>query len=134
MTTSAQAPSAPSAIYIVDDDVAVRESLQLFFESYEHTVKSYESATAFLDDPNRGCDGCLLLDLHMPAMSGLELLEMLRRQKSKLPVIVFTGRGDPALRQQVQSLGALALLEKPVDADALLDLVQEIMGKSAAKA
>lgn len=127
MTTSTE---APTAIYIVDDDAAVRESLQLFFESYDHNVKSYESAGAFLGDPHRGGDGCLLLDLHMPTMSGLELLELLREEKSRLPVIVFTGRGDPVLRQQVQNLGALALLEKPVDADALLDLVQEIMKKS----
>jgi FixJ family two-component response regulator len=120
---------APPAIHIVDDDVAVRESLGLLFESYQYNVKSYGSAVDFLEDPGRG-SGCLLLDLNMPVMSGIELLQLLRKQNSKLPVIVFTGRADPQLRLAVENLGARTLLEKPVDADALLDLVQEIMKES----
>ena len=102
-----------AAVYLVDDDCAVRDSLSVMLESYGIAVRPYASAKAFLADGNKARRGCLVLDLHMPAMSGLELLEILREQGSQLPVIVFTGRDDGDLREMVKRGGALAVFAKP---------------------
>jgi two-component system CheB/CheR fusion protein len=95
-------------------------------ESFDMGVREYSSAKAFLADRDRGNCGCLVLDLHMPGMSGLELLEVLREQGSSLPVIVLTGRGDVNLREHAERSGAVTLLAKPVDADLLLQTIQRV--------
>ena len=114
-------------IYLVDDDPDVRDSMSVLLDSYGLTTKAYASARAFLADPSRSKGGCLVLDLHMPEMSGLELLEVLRQEGSSLPAIVFTGRGDANLQEQVQRAGALALFAKPVDTDALVETIDAIL-------
>ncbi|HEX7775599.1 MAG TPA: response regulator [Parvibaculum sp.] len=78
---------------------------------------------ALLDDGTSGSAGCLLLDLHMPEMSGLELLEALRQMKVETAAIVITGRSDNALRARARRAGALDLLDKPVDEDELLQSI-----------
>jgi FixJ family two-component response regulator len=113
-------------IYLVDDDPAVRDSLRTMLEAFGMEVRDYASAKAFLADPYRNKRGCLVLDLHMPEMGGLELLDGLRQQGSSLPVIVFTGRGDVNLREHVERVGAVALLAKPVDTDLLLQTIQRV--------
>ena len=118
-------PTAPT-IYLVDDDPAVRDSLRTMLEAFGMEVRDYASAKAFLADRYRNKRGCLVVDLHMPEMGGLELLESLRQQGSSLPVIVFTGRGDVNLREHVERVGAVALLAKPVDTDLLLQTIQRV--------
>ena len=117
---------AVPTIYLVDDDPAVRDSLRTMLEAFGMEVRDYPSAKDFLADPYRNKRGCLVVDLHMPEMGGLELLESLRQQGSSLPVIVFTGRGDVNLREHVERSGAIALLAKPVDTDLLLQTIERV--------
>ena len=110
----------PSVVHVVDDDEAVRDSTRARLESYGIEVRDYASAREFLACGQALTRGCVLLDLHMPAMSGLELLEVLRDQGSTLSVIITTGRGDPVLRERAVRAGAITLLDKPVNEDCLL--------------
>jgi FixJ family two-component response regulator len=107
-------------VYVVDDDDAVRDSMRALLESSGMDVLDYSSAQEFLVHPCKR-RGCLLLDLHMPGMSGVELLEALRMQGSRLPVIAITGRSDPVLKERVMRAGALAFLDKPIDETLLMD-------------
>ena len=94
--------------------------MQVLLESYGMEVRAYASAKEFLRADAVHPGGCLLLDLHMPEMSGLELLERLQAEGSTVPVIAVTGRSDPMLKERATRAGALALLDKPVSEDLLL--------------
>src|SRR5262245_57661978 len=111
----------PPIVHVVDDDEAVRDSMRALLESYGIEVRDYASAREFLVASPTQPGGCVLLDLHMPGMSGLELLEMLQVQGSKLPVVVITGRGDSVLKARAIRAGAVTLLDKPVAEDVLLN-------------
>ena len=112
-----------ACVYVVDDDEAVRDSTRMVLESYGMTVRTFASAQAFLaavDDQPRGC---ILFDQHMPGMTGLEMLEMLKVSRKTLPVVMITGRGDTTFKDRALRAGAFALLDKPVADD---DLVRAI--------
>src|ERR1700761_2445941 len=111
-------------VYIVDDDEAVRDSMRLLLESSGFVARDFASADLFLQTDS-GDMGCLLLDLHMPGISGLELLRLIRSRGVKRPVIVISGRRDPALDADVWAAGASALLSKPFDDQQLLDLLKQ---------
>ena len=119
--TSLAAPDRQT-VYIVDDDADVRESARALLESYDLAVQEFDSARAFLKDFKAGRKACLLLDLNMPEMNGLELLEQLRRLKIGLPVIIVTGQGDADVAERARRAGAFAFLQKPVD-DSLIAAV-----------
>jgi len=110
----------------VDDDEAVRDSLRALLESYDMSVREYASAMDFLADmdTHQAEPDCMLLDLHMPGLSGIELLEILRRRRNPIPVIILTGRGDDGLRVRARSLGATALLDKPVAEEVLISTIK----------
>ena len=114
-------------VYIVDDDEAVRDFLCLLLESSGFIAREFASADLLLK-MNIDEMGCLLLDLHMPGISGLELLRLLRARGLKRPVIVISGRRDPVQDAEVLAAGASALLSKPFDDRQLLDLVTEALG------
>jgi FixJ family two-component response regulator len=116
--------NASQTICIVDDDQAVRDSLSLLLESGGLSTRSYDSADAFLKAGAQDM-ACLILDLHMPGTSGLELLRLLRRRGLSLPVFVVSGRRDPMLDAEVHAAGATDLLSKPFDDEILLRLVRE---------
>jgi two-component system, LuxR family, response regulator FixJ len=122
-------------VCIVDDDEAIRDSLRLLIESYGMAVREYASATAYLNDMPPSGSACLLLDLHMPGMSGLELLELLRRRRIDTPVILITGRNEPILSDRIERAGVLALLHKPVGDDDLMAYIERAFaqGKTADK-
>ena len=118
---------APAAVYVVDDDAAVRDSLALLLRSVSLPVETFESAPQFLEchDPGRG--GCLLLDIRMPGMSGMELQQQLRQRGSELPIIFITGHGDVAMAVQAMRSGALDFIEKPFRDQALIDRIHEAL-------
>lgn len=111
-------------ICLVDDDEAVRDSLRVLLESYGMTVDDYSSARDFLSHAQSDRSDCMLLDLHMPEMDGLQLLEAMRKQGSALPVIIITGRSDTQLISRAIQAGAHALLDKPVEDDRLLQTIR----------
>jgi len=121
---------AETTIYVIDDDEAVCDSLRVLLELNGLNVAVYGSAEDFLRGPSRpgnGNRGCMLLDLDLPGMGGLELLRLLRRNGSSLPVVVITGRGASALGQAVEA-GALAVLEKPFLDGALMSCIERALG------
>jgi len=110
---------AQRKVYVIDDDDAVRESMRAVLESFDIDVSDYPSAGDFLERVAAPTEGCMLLDLHMPGMSGLELLEVMRRRGWELPAIAMTGRGDDLLKERVLRAGVVALLDKPIDESTL---------------
>jgi two-component system, LuxR family, response regulator FixJ len=114
-------------IYIVDDDEAVRDSLRALLEAVDIEVTDYASAQEFLARRNGDSNACLLLDLHMPGMSGIELLEHMQAEGSQLPTIVITGRSDPVLTDRALRSGALALFDKPVGEETLLAAIRRVL-------
>jgi two-component system response regulator FixJ len=107
-------------VIIIDDHDSVRDSLRALLESAGLTVKDYATAAAFLADGPPESGACLIVDIRMPGMGGLELQEELTRRKLHLPLIVITGHADVALAVKAMKAGALDFLEKPFDDDELL--------------
>jgi len=117
------------SICVIDDDEAVRDSLAALLEPEGFVVKLYSSADTFLADldkppPGTGQPACLLLDLHMPGKGGQELLENLVGRDNRIPVVVMTGNAYERTKALALSKGAVAFLEKPVDADILIDTIR----------
>ena len=121
-------------VYIVDDDQAVRHSLEWLLGSGNFNVLSYASANEFLDAVDPALAGCVVADVRMPGMSGLELQRELTARAIDLPVIIITGHSDRHMAQRAKSAGAMDFLEKPLDDQTLMDLVQKALGKTAADA
>lgn len=120
-------------IFVIDDDLDVGTALRWLFESIGFVVETYKNAQGFLDNYNPQKTGCLIVDVRMPGMSGLELLEHLRVQKYKLPVVVITGYGDIAMAVRAMKLGAVDFILKPVNDQCLLEIVQKHIEKSIHK-
>jgi FixJ family two-component response regulator len=111
-------------VYIVDDDASLRRSLSNLLASVGLRVETFESAEAFLQSADREAAGCLVLDVRMPGMSGLDLLRHLTATGSRVPVIMLTAHGDDETRRRSLEANASAFLEKPVRTAALLDAVR----------
>jgi FixJ family two-component response regulator len=118
-----------SIVHVVDNDEAVRDSTRVLLESHGLEVRTYASAQAFLLASPTQCNACLLLDLHMPGMSGLELLETLQSRGFQSPVVAITGCGNSLSRQRAVRAGAVALLDKPASAQMLLDSLAEALAQ-----
>ncbi len=111
-------------VHIVDDDAAVRESLAFLLSSAGVAVLLYDSATAFLAGLPEIKGGCLITDMRMPGMTGLELLHVLKAKACALPAIVVTGHGDVPLAVEAMKAGAVDFIEKPFDQERILHAVQ----------
>ncbi len=109
-------------VYVVDDDEAVRESMLIFLEAEGIAARTFACARDFHARADLSRAGCLILDVHMPETSGIELLGELRRQGVATPAIIMSGRSDPAMTAAAHRLGA-AMLAKPPDDEVLLDLI-----------
>jgi two-component system, LuxR family, response regulator FixJ len=107
-------------VFVVDDDEAMRSSLKWLIESVGMQVATYDSADGFLDSYYPGRAGCLLLDVRMPGMSGLELQTYLAREQIRIPVIIITGHGDVGMAVRAMKAGAVDFIEKPFNDEALL--------------
>ena len=118
-------------ISIVDDDEPVRDSMRLLLESLGFRARDYASAQNLLDDPDGIDCSCLVLDLQMPGMSGLELLEMLRSRGVRVPALLVTANGDPKLESRIERAGILATLAKPVSENLLLEWIERACAASA---
>ena len=114
-------------VWIVDDDEAMRSSLKWLIESVGMRVESHDSANAFLQSHYPGRFGCLLLDVRMPGMSGLELLDYLREQQMLPPTIIITGHGDVPMAVRAMKFGALDFIEKPFNDEVLLDAIRRAL-------
>lgn len=118
-------------VFIVDDDEAVRDSLQAMLESEGLEVELFENGEEFLRIFNPQNTGCLLLDLNMPKVSGQEILENMAERKLQIPVIVITSVSDDRLKSRALAAGARTLLEKPLEHGRLLDAINQVMGDAA---
>jgi FixJ family two-component response regulator len=114
-------------IIIVDDDVGVRDSLRLLLECEGFVAQEFASCREFLAHGRAGKGDCLILDIHMPGMSGLELLETMRRRADMLPTIVISGRIDAMTTNRARAAGALAIVEKPYQPEELICLVRRVL-------
>ncbi len=112
-------------VFIVDDDPSVRQSQTMLVESMHLTARAYDSAQGFLTDYNMAQQGCLLLDVRLPGISGLDLLEQLARDNILLPVIVISAFGDVPMVVRAMRAGALNFLEKPCRDQELWEAIQE---------
>jgi two-component system response regulator FixJ len=110
-------------VYIVDDDEAVRESLALLLDSMDQNCQSFSSAVDFLDAYNGDMTGCLVLDIRMPGMNGLELQKQLNAEGSILPIIFVTGHGDVPMAVEAMQHGAVDFIQKPYREQDLLDKI-----------
>jgi len=119
--------NAQITVFVVDDDRAVRESLALLVQSVGLEVETFASAGEFLDAYRPDRRGCLITDIRMPGMSGLELQERLTEDGYHIPVIVLTGFGDVPAAVRALKGGAVDFVEKPFNPQALLDLVQQAL-------
>ncbi len=118
-------------IYIVDDDEAVQDSLRALLESANFKVETYGSGPAFLAMLGKSRGGCVVLDIDLPDMDGLEVLDRLASLKAGLPVILITGRYDQAARAKTRESDALAVLEKPMRDGILLELIGRALAGEA---
>ncbi|MCW3605155.1 response regulator transcription factor [Burkholderia cenocepacia] len=123
---------AAPIVAIVDDDEAVRDGLALLLRTVGVRTRCYPDASAFLADADDAALGCVLLDIRMPGMSGLDALDELRARRD-LPVIVLTGHGNVDACRRAFKRGALDFLRKPVDDDELIDTVQQALRRQAAQ-
>src|SRR6516164_7845005 len=119
-------------IFIVDDDESVRDSLRLLLECAGFEARVFGSCREFLAAGCIGEGDCLILDVHLTGMSGLDLLERMRGRGDRVPVILITGRLDTATRSRAQAAGALAVVEKPYKAGEILALVRHALGRGKA--
>jgi FixJ family two-component response regulator len=117
----------PGTVLIVDDDAAVRNSLKFALEIEGLDVRTYEGAIELLTDADLPTGGCLVVDYHMPVMSGIELVDLLRRQQRTYPTILITGKINEDLRGRAAQAGVSQVLEKPLSDEALINTIRSVL-------
>jgi FixJ family two-component response regulator len=110
-------------IAVVDDEESIRRALGRLLRSAGHEVRSYASGTEFLGSLSSGCPECLILDVHMPGLTGFEVLARLQTDGVRVPTVVITGFDEPDAEPRAMRLGAVKFLRKPVREDELLEAV-----------
>ena len=128
--STAAAPNRASSVatvFVVDDDASVRESLSLLLKAVGHSVQPFENAQFFLDAYSPDLPGCLILDVRMPGMDGLELQRLLAKDAPHLPVIMLTAHGDLPMAVDSMRAGAWHFVEKPYDRKRLLGIIEEAL-------
>ncbi|MGI9449692.1 MAG: response regulator transcription factor [Geminicoccaceae bacterium] len=120
-------------IYIVDDDDAVRDSLEALLLAEGFDVVGFGSAEAFLADCDLSIAGCCLLDVRMPGKDGLTLLDELRSSSATMPIIMITGHGDVPMAVKAMKLGAVDFIEKPFDTNLMLTTIESVLRSAKTK-
>lgn len=118
-------------VHIVDDEAAIRKSLSFLLKSSRYRVQCWQSGTAFLKEVSRAESACVLLDMRMPEIDGLEVQAQMATRGIGLPVIVLTGHGDVSLAVRAMKAGAIDFLEKPFDRQKLLDAIGRAFARLA---
>ena len=118
-----------TVVHVIDDDDAARDALRFLLGAAKLTARTYESATSFLSRLSELESGCIITDVRMPEMSGIDLLRQLRSVPVDWPVIVITGHGDIALAVEAMKLGAVDFFEKPYDDEALLASIKAALAR-----
>jgi len=116
-------------VFVVDDDAAVRSSLAMLLKSMALTVDTFESANEFLQRLSADPSGCLVLDIRMPGMSGIELQQQLKQRGCALPIIFITGHGDVSMAVHAMREGAVDFIEKPFRDQDLLDRIYQALAR-----
>ena len=117
-------------VYVVDDDEAVRDSLQWLLEGNDYRVRCYESAEAFLSRYDTREVACLVADIRMVGMSGMELQDKLIERRSPLPIVFITGHGDVPMAVESMKKGALDFIQKPFQEASLLSIIEKLLDKA----
>ena len=130
MTSLPMSTAALPIVFIVDDDVSVRESLELWVRNENWNPETFASAREFLNHPRTLVPSCLVLDLSLPDLNGLELQKQLAFEHIEMPIIFITGYGDVPKSVQAMKAGALEFLTKPLHADALLSAIRNALQRS----
>ena len=118
-----------SLVHVIDDDDAVRQSLAFVLQTARIAVRTYDSANAFLSALPGIEPGCIVTDVRMPEVSGIDLLHRLKERKVAMPVIVITGHGEVQLAVEAMKIGAVDFIEKPFDDEVLLAAVRSALGR-----
>ncbi len=120
-----------NVVHVIDDDEALRDSLAFLLRTADLQVQTYESAVVFLENLKGVLGGCIISDVRMPGMSGIDLLRRLQELKVALPVIVITGHADVPLAVEAMKEGATDFIEKPFDGEVLLAAVRSALNQQA---
>lgn len=122
-------PSSP-IVFVVDDDISVRESLELLLQNEGLRAKTFASAQEFLDCPRADVSSCLVLDLSLPGLNGLELQKRIAAERTDMPIIFITGYGDVPKTVQAMKGGAVEFLTKPFNDEVLLNAIRQALERS----
>jgi len=123
---------APGKVLVVDDDASVRKSLRRLIRTAGYDVETLEGASAYLERVAEKPPACLLLDIRMPGMSGLDLLRVIAGTPRDLPIVLISGHGDEDVREQALDAGAVEVLYKPLDETTLLAAIDQALERSIA--
>jgi len=121
---------ADAIVHVIDDDAAVRESVEFLLRASGIAARTYDSASAFLDALPTVESGCIVTDVRMPGISGIDLLRRLGEMRIRIPVIVITGHGDVPLAVEAMKVGAIDFIEKPFEDELLLESVRSALNRS----
>jgi two-component system response regulator FixJ len=121
-------------VYVIDDDQAMRDSLEFLLGSADFEVRLFESALDFLHEMPGLQFGCIVSDVRMPGMNGMDLLKQLKNDRTRLPVVIMTGHGDVPLAVEAMKLGAIDFIEKPFEDDRLIGMIEAALKQASAGA
>jgi two-component system response regulator FixJ len=121
--------TAPSIVHVIDDDLAIRDALVLLLEAQGRTARAFPDAASFLADLDPSLPGCVVADVRMPGLGGLELQRHMKKSGIDLPVIIITGHGDVAMAVQALKEGAVDFIEKPFDEDVLARSIDDALDR-----
>ena len=123
-------PPASPIVFVVDDDVSVRESLELLIQNEGWQAETFASAQEFLDRPRVALPSCLVLDVSLPGLNGLDLQQQIASERNDMPIIFITGYGDVPKTVQAMKAGAVEFLTKPFNDEVLLTAIQQALERS----